>query len=131
MVRLQLWDTAGQERFRSLIPSYINDSQVVVVCYDITSQQSFQNVKSWVEQARQIRGEDITIIIVGNKIDLAEKRQVSTEDGQALANELSTMFTETSAKVGINVKQLFKDLAATLPGVDQNKQGADPQEAAR
>ncbi len=58
------------------------------------------------------------MIIVGNKIDLAEKRQVSTEDGQALANELGTMFTETSAKVGINVKQLFKDLAATLPGVD-------------
>ena len=52
MVRLQLWDTAGQERFRSLIPSYINDSEVVVVCYDITSRQSFENVKSWVEQAR-------------------------------------------------------------------------------
>ena len=52
---------------------------------------------------------------------------MSTEDGQALANELSTMFTETSAKVGINVKQLFKDLAATLPGVDQSRQGAvDP-----
>ena len=104
MVRLQLWDTAGQERFRSLIPSYINDSQVAVVCYDITSRQSFENVKSWVEQARQIRGDAVTIIIVGNKIDLAEKRQVATEDGQALADELSTMFTETSAKVGINVK---------------------------
>ena len=120
MVRLQLWDTAGQERFRSLIPSYINDSQVAVVCYDITSRQSFENVKSWVEQARQIRGEQVTLIIVGNKIDLAEKRQVATEDGQALADELGTMFTETSAKVGINVKQLFKDLASTLPGVDQS-----------
>ena len=52
MVRLQLWDTAGQERFRSLIPSYINDSQVAVVCYDITNKQSFENVPSWVEQAR-------------------------------------------------------------------------------
>ena len=118
MVRLQLWDTAGQERFRSLIPSYINDSQVAVVCYDITSRPTFENVKSWVEQARQIRGDQVTIIIVGNKIDLAEKRQVSTEDGQALADELGTTFTETSAKVGINVKQLFKDLAATLPGVE-------------
>ena len=58
------------------------------------------------------------MIIVGNKIDLAEKRQVTTEEGQELANELGTTFTETSAKVGINVKQLFKDLAATLPGVD-------------
>ena len=81
MVRLQLWDTAGQERFRSLIPSYINDSQVAVVVYDITSKQSFENVTSWIEQARNIRGEDVTIIIVGNKIDLAEKRQVGTEEG--------------------------------------------------
>lgn len=81
MVRLQLWDTAGQERFRSLIPSYINDSQVAVICYDITSKQSFENVPSWVEQARSIRGEQVTIIIVGNKIDLAEKRQVATEEG--------------------------------------------------
>ena len=132
MVRLQLWDTAGQERFRSLIPSYINDSQVAVVCYDITSRQSFENVKSWVEQARQIRGDQVNLIIVGNKIDLAEKRQVATEDGQALADELGTMFTETSAKVGINVKQLFKDLASTLPGVDQSRAGAnDPQAEAR
>lgn len=133
MVRLQLWDTAGQERFRSLIPSYINDSEVVVVCYDITSRQSFENVKSWVEQARQIRGDSVTIIIVGNKIDLAEKRQVATEDGQALAEELGIgMFTETSAKVGINVKQLFIDLAQKLPGVDQNRSAAnDPQAEAR
>ena len=77
---------------------------MTVVCYDITNKQSFENVKSWIEQARNIRGDDVQIIIVGNKIDLAEKRQVGTEEGQALADELNTMFTETSAKVGINVK---------------------------
>ena len=75
-------------------------------------------MKSWIEQARQIRGEEVTLIIVGNKLDLAEKRQVATEDGQALADELNTMFFECSAKVGINVKQLFSDLAKSLPGVD-------------
>ena len=75
-----------------------------VVCYDITARESFKNVKSWVEQARQIRGDQVTLIIVGNKIDLAEKRQVSTDDGKQLADELGCMFTETSAKVGINVK---------------------------
>ena len=88
------------------------------MCYDITSRPSFENVKSWVEYARQIRGNAVTIIIVGNKIDLAEKRQVATEDGQALADELGTMFMETSAKVGINVKTLFRDVASTLPGID-------------
>lgn len=104
MVRLQLWDTAGQERFRSLIPSYINDSSVAVVCYDITSKQSFDNVSNWIDQARQIRGEDLTIFMVGNKIDDAEKRQVGTEEGQSKAEELKVNFIETSAKVGINVK---------------------------
>ena len=91
---------------------------MAVICYDITSRQSFENVKSWVEQARQIRGDQVTLIIVGNKIDLTDKRQVGTDEGQALGEELGVMFTETSAKVGINVKQLFKDLASTLPGVD-------------
>ena len=76
VVRLQLWDTAGQERFRSLIPSYINDSAVAVVCYDITSKASFDNVQSWIDQARTIRGEDLNIYLVGNKIDDAEKREV-------------------------------------------------------
>ena len=75
-------------------------------------------MKSWVDEARKIRGDQVSIIIVGNKIDMAEKRQIATDDGQKLADELKTMFTETSAKVGINVKQLFSDLAVTLPGVE-------------
>ena len=91
MVRLQLWDTAGQERFRSLIPSYIKDSSVAVVVFDITSKNlllifwldktSFNNVTRWIEDAKAIRGNDLIIILVGNKIDLAEKRQVGTEEG--------------------------------------------------
>lgn len=117
MVRLQLWDTAGQERFRSLIPSYIKDSSVAVVVYDITSKQSFQSVRRWITEAKQIRGDGLMLVLVGNKIDAADKRQVNTEEGQALAKELDIMFIETSAKSGINVKQLFTDLAGSLPGV--------------
>lgn len=58
------------------------------------------------------------IILVGNKIDMAEKRQVGTEEGQALAKDLDVMFIETSAKAGINIKQLFKNLASNLPGME-------------
>ena len=124
MVRLQLWDTAGQERFRSLIPSYIKDSSVAVVVYDITSKQSFTNVRRWITEAKQIRGDGLMLVLVGNKIDAADLRKVSTEEGQALAKELDIMFIETSAKSGINVKQLFKDLASSLPGVkDENGAG--------
>jgi Ras-related protein Rab-6A len=68
-------------------------------------------VTKWIDDAKSIRGHDLLIILVGNKIDMAEKRQVSTEEGQMLAKELGVMFIETSAKVGINVKQLFKNLA--------------------
>merc|ERR1712039_959374 len=64
-VRLQLWDTAGQERFRSLIPSYIRDSTVAVVVYDITNRASFLNTAKWVEDVRTERGKDVVIILVG------------------------------------------------------------------
>merc|ERR1711862_1030403 len=79
-VRLQLWDTAGQERFRSLIPSYIRDSSVAVVVYDITSRASFANTAKWIEDVRAERGSDVVIMLVGNKTDLSDKRTVSVEE---------------------------------------------------
>lgn len=117
-VRLQLWDTAGQERFRSLIPSYIRDSTVAVVVYDITNGNSFQQTNKWIEDVRAERGNDVIIMLVGNKTDLADKRQVSMEDGEKKAKELNVMFIETSAKAGYNVKQLFRRVAAALPGME-------------
>lgn len=124
-VRLQLWDTAGQERFRSLIPSYIRDSSVAVVVYDITNTNSFQQTNKWIEDVKAERGNDVIIMLVGNKTDLAEKRQVATESGEAKAKELGVMFIETSAKAGHNVKQLFRRVASALPGMEntpeQNK----------
>jgi Ras-related protein Rab-6A len=93
---------------------------VAVVCYDITSKQSFDSVNHWIEEARQIRGDDLLIFLVANKLDLAEERQVMTEDGQAKAAELKVGFIETSAKVGINVKMFFKDLTSQLPGVSSS-----------
>ncbi|KAF1384887.1 hypothetical protein PFLUV_G00124850 [Perca fluviatilis] len=147
-VRLQLWDTAGQERFRSLIPSYIRDSTIAVVVYDITNLNSFQQTSKWIDDVRTERGSDVIIMLVGNKTDLADKRQVSveaaerkarelnvmyietsakagynvkqitTEEGEQRAKELNVMFIETSAKTGYNVKQLFRRVAAALPGMD-------------
>ncbi|KYM77540.1 Ras-related protein Rab-6A [Atta colombica] len=104
-VRLQLWDTAGQERFRSLIPSYIRDSTVAVVVYDITNANSFHQTSKWIDDVRTERGSDVIIMLVGNKTDLSDKRQVSTEEGERKAKELNVMFIETSAKAGYNVKQ--------------------------
>ena len=117
-VRLQLWDTAGQERFRSLIPSYIRDSSVAVVVYDITNRASFLNTSKWIEDVRNERGSDVIIILVGNKTDLSEKRQVSVEEGEDKANKEGIMFIESSAKAGFNIKALFRKLATALPGVE-------------
>jgi len=130
IVRLQLWDTAGQERFRSLIPSYIRDSSIAIVVYDITSRQSFLNTDQWIDDVRTERGTDVVIMLVGNKTDLAEKRQVSTQEAEAKAKQYEVMFIETSAKAGFNVKQLFRKLALSLPGETQaptEDQGAPVQ----
>ncbi|KAJ2020782.1 GTPase Ryh1 [Coemansia sp. RSA 376] len=117
-VRLQLWDTAGQERFRSLIPSYIRDSSVALVIYDITNRESFSQTSKWIEDVRAERGNDVVIVLVGNKTDLGDTRQVSSEEGEKRARDLNVMFMETSAKAGHNVKALFKKIAQALPGMD-------------
>merc|ERR1719183_700875 len=118
-VRLQLWDTAGQERFRSLIPSYIRDSSGAIVVYDVTNRASFLNTTKWIEDVRQERGSDVIIVLVGNKTDLTDRRQVSPEEGEEKAKESGVMFIETSAKAGHSIKALFRQLAAALPGQEE------------
>ena len=123
-VRLQLWDTAGQERFRSLIPNYIRDSSVAVIVFDITNKQTFISCDKWVEDVKNERGNDAVIVLVGNKIDKAEERCVTKEEAEAKARSLDAFYIETSAKTGDNVKQLFKQIATTLPG--DKPQGGTP-----
>ncbi|KAJ8594279.1 GTP binding protein [Rhizopogon salebrosus TDB-379] len=125
-VRLQLWDTAGQERFRSLIPSYIRDSSVAIVVYDITDRQSFLSTSTWIDDVKAERGNDVMIVLVGNKADLSEKRQVTIEEATAKSTQMNIMFIETSAKAGLNVKSLFTKIALSLPGLDKEGQ-ADAQ----
>ncbi|KAG0165646.1 Ras- protein Rab-6B [Apophysomyces sp. BC1034] len=119
-IRLQLWDTAGQERFRSLIPSYIRDSSVTVVVYDITNRNSFLNTSKWIDDVRAERGTDVIIVLVGNKTDLNDKRQVTVDEGEKKAREYNVMFIETSAKVGYNVKPLFRKIGHALPGMENS-----------
>jgi len=126
-VRLQLWDTAGQERFRSLIPSYIRDSSVAVVVYDVTNKKTFENTRKWVDDVRGERGNDVIIVLVGNKTDLNDKREVTTAQGEEEAKKNNLMFIETSAKVGHNVKALFKRIAQALPGMEGEGQQGQSQ----
>ncbi|KAL1215467.1 Ras-related protein RABH1a [Cardamine amara subsp. amara] len=114
--RLQLWDTAGQERFKSLVPSYIRDSSVAVIVYDVANKQSFLNTSKWIEDVRAVRGNHVIIVLVGNKTDLVNKRQVSIEEGDNKARDFGALFMETSAKVGFNIKPLFFKITSALQG---------------
>ena len=99
-----------------MIPSYIRDSSVAVIVYDITNRQSFLNTSKWLDDVRTERGDDVIIILVGNKTDLGEKyRTVSTKEGEEKAMENGILFIESSAKTGHNIKILFEKLAEQLP----------------
>ena len=130
-IRLQLWDTAGQERFRSLIPSYIRDSSVAIIVYDVTNRNSFTNLRRWIDDVRNERGNEVLLVIVGNKTDLEDK-QVTTDEGVKLAKDNEAIFAEVSARLGSNIQELFTNLASTLPGSESNnQQGGTNQQAAQ
>lgn len=86
--------------------------------YCIIDRASFLNTSKWIEDVRNERGNDVIIVIVGNKTDLQDRRQVSVEEGEDKANKESIMFIESSAKAGFNIKQLFRKLATALPGME-------------
>ncbi|RSL77621.1 hypothetical protein CEP51_008922, partial [Fusarium floridanum] len=80
--------------------------------------KSFQNTKKWIDDVRAERGNDVIIVLVGNKTDLNDKREVTTQQGEEEAKKNNLMFVETSAKLGHNVKNLFKRIAQALPGME-------------
>ena len=106
--RVQIWDTAGQERFRSLIPSYVRDSRIALIVFDVCSVKSYENVQWWLDMiAREKNYDNLIVGLVGNKIDKDEERMISSSDARTLARDNNVFYMETSAKTGHKVKQLF------------------------
>ena len=106
--KLQIWDTAGQERFKTITSSYYKGAHGIIVIYDITDRDSFNSVHTWMSEVEKYTNDNITRILVGNKTDLEDKRAVSFEEGQEMANHYCVRFLETSAKVCKNVDQAFQ-----------------------
>lgn len=111
-VLIQVWDTAGQERFRTITPSYFQKVDGVLVIFDITDQNSFDNLSYWLNTLSVYTQLDkIVTVIVGNKTDLSSKRVVSAQQGQQLAEKSKLQYFESSAKSNSNVTEIFKYVA--------------------
>ena len=113
IIKLQIWDSAGQEKFRSLIPNYIRGSSLVFIVYDISNRKSFESLQSWVDFVNNI--ENSNIVIIGNKIDLENKREVTTEEAKKFCEEKNYEFFEVSAKDNKNLNDMLYNSVASLP----------------
>ncbi|XP_067673030.1 ras-related protein Rab-37-like isoform X4 [Haliotis asinina] len=113
-VKLQIWDTAGQERFRSITRAYYRDANALLLLYDVTNKASFDNIRAWLAEINEYAQEDVVIMLLGNKADIAGERVIRREDGERLAKEYGVAFMETSAKTGMNVELAFMAVARDL-----------------
>ncbi|KAJ6238853.1 ras-related protein rabd2a-like [Anaeramoeba flamelloides] len=113
-VKLQIWDTAGQERFRTITRSYYRGTKGIILVYDITNRDSFQNIKEWLQEIENYGNSNVCKMIIGNKCDCEDERQVKAEEGEELAKQLGVQFLETSAKTNCNVEESFLQMARTI-----------------
>ncbi|KAJ3432640.1 ras-related protein rab-2-a [Anaeramoeba flamelloides] len=113
-IKLQIWDTAGQETFRSITRSYFRGSMGALLIYDITQRETFNHLNSWLEDILEHSSPDIEIMVIGNKNDLTELRQVEFEEGEKFAKEKGLTFLETSAKDNINIEESFTKIAENI-----------------
>jgi small GTP-binding protein len=119
-IKLQIWVTAGQDRFRAITKNYYKGSHGIILLYDVTNLQSFENIKSWINQIREEASPNVVIYLVGSKIDLEEERKVTKKDGEKLAEEFGLPFLEASGKSGINVNEVLDDIVERIDDVYGN-----------
>ena len=131
-VKLTIWDTAGQERFRTLTSSYYRGAQGVILVYDVTSRESFDNLQSvWLKELETYSDlSTVVLMIVGNKIDKDQQRKVTLEEGRQWAKKLSAMFMECSAKTRVGVITAFEDLAHRILNAPSRSSSTDASAAA-
>lgn len=108
-VRLQVWDTAGQEQFHTIAKSYFRGAHGILLCFSLKDRFSFEKTHMWMDSIREAASQDVSIVLVGNKVD-HQPREISKEEGEALASEFGVPYFETSAKTGENVNETFQYL---------------------
>jgi Ras-related protein Rab-5C len=123
LVELHISDTAGQEKYQSLVPNFYRNAQGALIVFDVTSPDSFKNVRYWINELSATMPDSFIICIVGNKIDLEQARRVTAEEGRLFASENGAFYQETSALTGSGVGEPFQRIAEK---VIETEQGQEP-----
>jgi len=114
LIKLQIWDTAGQERFRAVTRSYYRNAAGAIMVFDTTRRQTFSNLASWLSDAKNLTHPHTVMMLIGNKVDLEDERQVTFEEASRFAQENDLLYLETSAKTGKNVEAAFLETARKI-----------------
>ena len=112
-ITMRIWDTSGQERYRSITQNFYRNANGILFVFDVTKKESFNNIKLWLTDSQNCEA-NISKILIGNKIDLEEEREVSNETIKNFANKKEMKFFETSAKEGTNIDLIFRELAELI-----------------
>lgn len=114
VIKMQIWDTAGQDRFRTLTSSYYRGAHGIIIVYDVTNRDSFDNVRQWMQEIEKFASENVNKLLVGNKSDLEEQREVTYDEGVELAKKYDIPFLEVSAKNSIHIDDTFTTMASEI-----------------
>jgi small GTP-binding protein len=121
-IRLQIWDTAGQEKYRGMTPMYYHNAQVALVVYSVADRETFDAVDGWIKSLKDNADSNIITFVIGNKTDLSDQRQISSDEGNEKATRAGAEFAEVSAKTGFGIRDLF----GLIPQLWLEQQAAHP-----
>ncbi|CAL6072080.1 Rab11 [Hexamita inflata] len=113
-IKLTIWDTAGQERYQSVTKTYFRGAQGAIIVYDITNKTTFEQSNDWLQRLKDNSNEVVDTMLIGNKSDLEESRQVQVAEGQNEADKQGLLFIETSAMTGNNIEDAFKQIVLQI-----------------
>ena len=130
-IDVKIWDTAGQERFKTITYSFYKRAQGVLIAFDVTNRESFENVKNWVDSIENYAKEDIQKVLIGNKIDLTEQRKVTKQEAQNLADDHDIPYFETSAKLDQNVSEVMQFMMSQVYETSQKVSAKREEEVVR